>query len=256
MIIDILTLFPEMFNDFINTSIIKRAVGNELVKINTHDIRDFTLDKNYRVDDYTCGGGAGLIMKPQPIVDCLKSVKKEDSYTILLTPRGKPYNQKMAHSLAKKPHLILVCGHYEGIDERFNKHINEMISIGDYILTGGELPAMIISDSVIRLLKGSINDESSVEESFENGLLEYPQYTLPREYDGDLIPDVLFCGNHEVIRKWRLKESLRITMQNRPDLLKDRQLTNEEKQLIDEIKNNIEEPKWLMDAINKAKKFM
>lgn len=256
MKIDILTLFPEMFENFLSTSIIKRALASENVRIATHNIRDFTLDKNYRVDDYTTGGGAGLIMKPQPIIDCLKSVKMDNSYTVYMTPRGKPYNQKLARELAKKEHLILVCGHYEGVDERVSKHFDDMISIGDYILTGGELPAMVVADSVIRLLKGTINDESSVEESFENGLLEYPQYTLPREYDGDIIPDVLFCGNHEVIRKWRLKESLRVTLKNRPDLLENRKFSKEEKQLLDEIKNNIEEPKWLMDALEKAKKFM
>jgi tRNA (guanine37-N1)-methyltransferase len=256
MKIDILTLFPEMFTSFLDTSIIKRAISKDAVVVNTHDIRSFTLDKYGRVDDYTCGGGAGLIMKPQPIIDCLNSVKKEDSYVVLMTPRGEKYTQRKAHELAKKPHLIFICGHYEGIDERVNKHIDEQISIGDFILTGGELAAMVVSDSIIRLQDGAISNESLEEESFESGLLEYPQYTLPRVYDNDEIPDILFSGNHTAIRKWRLKESLRITLKNRPDLLENRKLTKEETKLLDEIKNGIEEPEWLVKAIKNAKKFM
>ena len=255
MKIDILTLFPEMFEGFINTSIIKRAQSKSAIEIATHDIRAFTLDKNGRVDSDTVGGGAGLIMKCQPLEDCLKSVKKRNSFVILTSPRGRKLDQKLAHELLQHKHLIIVCGHYEGVDERFKEKVDLEVSIGDYILTGGELAAMVISDSVIRLVDGAITHESTVEESFENGLLEYPQYALPRKYKSCEIPDILFSGNHTAIAKWRLKESLRVTLAQRPDLLDKRVLTKEEKQLLEEIKTGNETPKWYLDAISKASKF-
>ncbi|MDD3383461.1 MAG: tRNA (guanosine(37)-N1)-methyltransferase TrmD [Bacilli bacterium] len=256
MKIDILTLFPEMFNEFLNTSIIKRARLKKAVEVSTHNIRDFTTDKNGRVDDYSVGGGAGLIMKCQPVLDCLKSVKQENSYVVLLSPRGTKFNQKIAHELAFKEHLVLICGHYEGVDERILESVDLEISIGDYILTGGELASMVVADATIRLLEGSISSSSIIEESFENDLLEYPQYALPREYNGKSIPDILFSGNHIAIEKWRLKESLKLTLQKRPDLLLNKKLSKKEIKLIQEIENNEENPKWLKNAIEKADKFM
>ncbi len=256
MKIDILTLFPAMFEGFLDTSIIKRAISKESVSIATHDIRAFTTDKNGRVDDCSVGGGAGLIMKCQPVLDCLKAVKQADSFVILTSPRGQKYNQALAHELASKKHLVIICGHYEGVDQRISAQIDMEVSIGDYILTGGELPAMVIADSIIRLEDGAISEESIVEESFENGLLEYPQYSLPREYEGQVIPEILFSGNHDAIAKWRLKESLRITKEKRPDLLEHRHFSKLEIKLLKELEAGEENPKWLLDAISKADKFM
>lgn len=256
MVIDILTIFPKMFTDFLSTSIIARAISQKIVEVNVIDIRSFTKDKNGRIDDYPLGGGSGLVMKCQPVLDCLNSVKKEESKVYIMSPRGKKFNQEIAHSLAKDSHIILICGHYEGLDERINSSVDGMLSIGDYILTGGELASMVISDAIIRLLDGAISEGSTSEESFENGLLEYPQYTFPREYEGDKVPDILFSGNHEAVRKWRLKESLRLTIKHRPDLLINRKFTKEELKLIKEIEDGVEEPKWLTDAVNNAKKFM
>ena len=257
MKIDILTIFPSMFEGFLSNSIIKRAIDKKVVEVNVVDIRPFSDDKNKRVDDYPIGGGAGMIMKCQPVLDCLKSIKKENSKVILMSPRGKTFNQTLAHDLVdNNDHLIFICGHYEGLDERINKHVDRFISIGDYILTGGELASMVISDSIIRLIDGAINNESTEDESFENGLLEYPQYTFPRVYEGEEAPAILFTGNHEAIRKWRLKESLKITKTNRSDLLENRNFTKEELKLLKEIEENEENPKWMTDALEKAKKFM
>ncbi len=254
MKISILTLFPEFFDGFLTNSIIKRAIAKEKVQIEVINIRDFTTDKYGRVDSAPVGGGAGLIMKCQPVIDCLKSVKKENSHVILLSPRGKTYNQPRARYFAKNyEHLILICGHYEGTDERINKYVDELVSIGDYILTGGEIGAQIISDSVIRLLDGVIASESIVDESFENGLLEYPQYTEPQVYDGDEIPEILYSGNHQAVDKWRRKQSLKLTKKYRPDLLKDYVYSKEELKLLKELESE-ETPKWEKDAIAKSKK--
>lgn len=255
MRITILTLFPEMFDGFLTNSIIKRAIAKQLVEINIVNIRDYTLDKHHRVDSAPIGGGAGLIMKCQPILDCLKDVEKDNSKVILLSPRGKQYNQKLAHQYEKEEDLVIICGHYEGIDERVNKYVDELVSIGDYILTGGEIGAMAISDSIIRLIDGSIASESIVEESFENGLLEYPQYTEPNEYDGDKVPDILYSGNHEAINKWRKKQSLLLTEKYRPDLFEKYELTKQDKKLLEENKSD-SQPKWEATAINKGKKFI
>ena len=256
MKISILTLFPEFFDGFLTNSIIKRAIAKKQVEIEIINIRDYTNDKYGRVDSAPVGGGAGLIMKCQPVIDCLKAVKKENSHTVLLSPRGKTYNQKRARELAKNcEHLILICGHYEGTDERINKYTDELISIGDYILTGGEIGAEIISDSIIRLLDNVIAPESIVDESFENGLLEYPQYTEPFDYEGDKIPDILYSGNHTAIDKWRKKESLRLTKKYRPDLFANYQLSKQEKKLLEELDSD-EQPKWEKDAIEKGKKFI
>ena len=253
MRIKILTLFPEMFDGFLTNSIIKRAIAKEVVSIEIIDIRKYTLDKYGRVDSAPIGGGAGLIMKCQPIVDCFKANKGDNAKVIMLSPRGKTYTQEKAHELTNEEEIVLLCGHYEGIDERVNKYVDEMISIGDYVLTGGELGAMVISDSVIRLLKGSIADESSVDESFENGLLEYPQYTEPFDFEGDIVPDILYSGNHEAINKWRKKQALNLTKELRPDMFNKYPLNKKEQKLLDEGK---EKASWELAAIEKGKKFI
>lgn len=252
MKITILTLFPEFFNETLNTSIIKRAQSKGVIEFEIVNIRDFTLDKNYRVDDYPTGGGAGLIMKCQPIVDALKSVKKDASYVILPSPRGKTFNQKDAERLKNKDHLIFICGHYEGIDERVLNYVDETLSLGDFIMTGGEIASLAMSDAILRLLDGAISSESTKEESFSNNLLEYPQYTFPYDFDGYKIPDILFSGNHEAIRKWRQKQSLLLTKEYRKDLFDSYPLTKEDKKLLSED----EIAKWEKDAIEKGKKFI
>ena len=256
MKITILTLFPEMFDGFMTNSIIKRAISKGLVEINVVNIREYTNDKYGRVDSAPVGGGAGLIMKCQPIIDCLNDVKDSSSHTIMLSPRGSQFSQQKAHFLEKNyQNIILLCGHYEGIDERVNQYVDEMISIGDYILTGGEIGAMAISDSIIRLIDGAISDDSTVEESFEDGLLEYPQYTEPFDYNGDKIPDILYSGNHTAINKWRKKQALRLTKKYRPDLLKNRNFTKEELKLLKELESD-EIPDWETKAIEKGHKFI
>ncbi|MGM9857971.1 MAG: tRNA (guanosine(37)-N1)-methyltransferase TrmD [Bacilli bacterium] len=255
MKITILTLFKEQFNDFINTSIIKRAISKGAIEIEVVDIRQFTKDKNGRVDSAPIGGGAGLILKCQPVLDALASVKNDLSYVIMSSPRGNTFTQKKAHELASKEHLVIICGHYEGVDERVNNYVDEQVSIGDYILTGGELPAMVISDSIIRLLEGAITHESIEEESFENGLLEYPQYTEPYSYNNFTIPDILYTGNHKAIAKWRQKQSLALTRINRPDLFNKYNLTKQDKKLLEELESG-NTPKWEQDALEKGKKFV
>ena len=256
MRITILTLFPEMFDGFMTNSIIKRALAKEIVSINIVNIRDFTKDKYGRVDSAPVGGGSGLIMKCQPIIDCLNSVKTDKSHVILLSPRGETYSQKKAHQFKDQyEDLIIICGHYEGIDERVNKYVDEQVSIGDYILTGGELGAMVISDSIIRLIDGAISSESIISESYENGLLEYPQYTEPFDYEGDKVPDILYSGNHVAIDKWRQKQSLRITKENRPDLFNKYELSKQDKRLLKELESD-DTPKWESDAIEKGHKFI
>ena len=256
MKIDILSLFPEMFEGFLNTSIIKRAIDASIVDIHIHDFREYANNKHKKVDDYPYGGGQGMVLMCQPIIDCLKDIATEESLVILMSPQRRTLNQKYSTELSLEKHIVIICGHYEGFDERIRDYVDVELSIGDFILTGGELASMVISDAIIRLLDGAISEGSTMEESFENGLLEYPQYTFPREYDGEKVPDILFTGNHEAVRKWRLKESLKLTMKHRPDLLINRKFTKEELKLMKEIEDGIEEPKWLIDAINNAKKFM
>ena len=255
MKITILTLFPEMFDGFLTNSIIKRAISKRVVEVNIINIRDYTKDRYGRVDTPPIGGGAGLIMKCQPIVDALKSVCTSSSKRIMLNPRGKQYNQKTAKELSKEKDLVLLCGHYEGIDERVNDFVDELISVGDYILTGGEIGAMAIADSVIRLLDGAITETSLEDESFNDYLLEYPQYTEPKEFDGKKVPDILYTGNHTAIEKFRKKESLRLTMKYRPDLFEKHTLTKQEKKLLDEINKGENDPKWMLQALEKGKKF-
>ena len=255
MKITILTLFPEMFASYLDNSIIKRAIARNKVEFELINIRDFSLDKNHRVDDYPTGGGAGLIMRCQPVLDALKSVRKGNSFVMLTSPRGKTYNQQKALELSKKDHLIFICGHYEGIDERVNKYVDELVSLGDFIMTGGEVPVMAISDSIVRLLDGVIAEDSIVDESFNDGLLEYPQYTLPYSYEGDTIPDILFSGNHEAINKWRKKQSLLLTKQYRPDLFEKYTFSKQELKLLKELEDGIT-PKWEKEALEKGHKFI
>lgn len=219
MRIDILTLFPEMFAP-LKESIIKRAINSEVVQLNITQIRDFSLDPHKKTDDVPYGGGAGMVMTPQPLYDAIMAHKTPNSHVIYLSPRGRVFNQKIATQFKSYEHLILVCGHYEGIDQRvIDLLVDEELSIGDYVLTGGELPAMVVADSVIRLLDGAISKDSLKDESFSNGLLEYPQYTRPQNFKGLEVPDVLLSGHHANIQKWREEQSIKITQKNRPDLL-------------------------------------
>ncbi len=235
MKISILTLFPEMFEGFINTSIIKKARLKELVEIECIDIRSFSTNKHNRVDDSPFGGGQGLVMAVQPVLDALNAVKQVNSYTLISSPKGPTFNQKKARELSRKDHLIFICGHYEGIDERILNYVDEEISIGDYILTGGELAAMVVSDAVVRLVEGVIKEASHQDESFEENRLEYPQFTRPLIYDNIEVPAVLLSGHHEAIRKYRLKESLRQTWKRRPDLFMQEALDKEETLMMIEI---------------------
>lgn len=221
MKIDILTLFPNMFDGVFQESILKRAIEEEKVEINLINFRDYTLDPHKKVDDTPYGGGAGMVLTCQPIFDCVKSIRKEDSKVILMTPDGIPYKQKMAYDLSHEKHLIIICGHYEGFDERIRSICDLEISIGDYVLTGGEVPAMVLVDSITRLLPGVIKEDSHLEDSFnENYLLDYPTYTKPRVYEGMEVPEVLLSGDHKKINEYRYNESLKRTEERRPDLLK------------------------------------
>lgn len=219
MKIDILTLFPNMYDGFLNESIIKRAIDNNFVTINIHNIRDYSLDKNKRVDDYSIGGGAGMVLMIEPIYNALEALKTKDSIIIMMTPQGEVYKQKKAYELSKKKHIILLCGHYEGFDERIRSLVDMELSIGDYILTGGELSSMVVADSIIRLIDGVIEKESHENDSFNNNLLDYPVYTKPNEFMGMKVPEILFSGHHENINKWRLEQSIKKTQERRPDLI-------------------------------------
>lgn len=252
MKISILTLFPEMFTNFLTTSIIKKAILQDKVEVQIVNIRDFANNKWNRVDTPPVGGGAGMILQVEPIVKALESV--DVGHKVLLSPKGQTFNQMQATKLSQKDHLILICGHYEGVDERVNHYIDEDISIGDYILTGGELGAMVVSDAVIRLLDDVINKDSLDHETFDYSMLEYPQYTEPYDFRGYTVPTILYSGNHAAIRKWRLKESLKITREKRPDLfnkiLKDKDINR----LLKEIDAGIV-GEWEKDAILKGDKF-
>lgn len=220
MRIDILTLFPDMFKPVIEESIIARAIKDKKVEINLINIRDFSTLNNSQVDDTPYGGGSGMVLMCDPVFKAIESVKTEESFTIMLTPSGKIYNQDKVYSLSKYKHLIILCGHYEGFDERIKTLIDEEISIGDYVLTGGEIPAMVIVDSVTRLIPGVISEESLKSESFTDNLLDYPVYTKPSIYRGLKVPDVLLSGDHKKIDEYRLNERIRITKEKRPDLMK------------------------------------
>ena len=218
MKIDILTLFPEMFDGFLNTSIIKRARNNGSVTINVHNFRDYSLDKHSRVDDYPYGGGAGMVLMCEPIFRAIEAIRTDDSIVIMLSPSGNVFSQSMAREFSKKKHLILLCGHYEGFDERIKTIVDMELSIGDYVLTGGEVPSMVITDAVTRLIPGVISSESLDSESFDDNLLDYPNYTRPEEFRGMRVPDVLLSGHHKNIEKYRRDEQIRITNLNRKDL--------------------------------------
>lgn len=221
MRIDILTLFPEMFDGFLNTSIIKRALEKGLVDINLINFREYSNDSHKKVDDTPYGGGSGMVLMIEPIYNALMDIKRDDSKVVLLTPGGKVYNQKMAYEFSNIKHLIIICGRYEGFDDRIRNIVDLEISIGDFILTGGEIPSMIIADSVVRLIKGVISEDSLLSESFniDNNLLDYPTYTKPQEFLGMKVPDVLLSGDHKKIEEYRKSESIRITKEKRPDLL-------------------------------------
>lgn len=222
MKIDILTLFPEMFEGFINTSIIKRAIEKEIIQVNLINFRDYSPLNNKQVDDTPYGGGAGMILRCEPIFECLDSMDTEDAYIILLSPEGTKYKQDVAKRLIEHKHLIIICGHYEGFDERIKTRVDEVISIGDYILTGGEIPAMAITDSVARLLPGVITKASLDDESFNDNLLDYPTYTKPAEYHGLKVPDVLVSGNHKLINEYRKNMKIEKTKALRPDLMENK----------------------------------
>lgn len=221
MKIDILTLFPEMFDGFINTSIIKRAIEKEKVTINLINFRDYSPLNNKQVDDTPYGGGSGMILRCEPIFECLDSIDTSDAYIILLSPEGTKYKQSVAKRLLEHKHLIIICGHYEGYDERIKTRVDEVISIGDYILTGGEIPAMAITDSITRLIPGVITNKSLLDESFNDSLLDYPTYTKPAEYRGLKVPDVLTSGNHQNINEYRTTSRIEKTKALRPDLMED-----------------------------------
>lgn len=242
MHIDILTLFPNMFTGVFQSSILQKALEKKKFTYNLIDFRDYTEDKHQKVDDYPYGGGAGMVLTPQPIFDAVQANTVDKNIKpriILMCPQGETYTQRKAEELAKEEHLLFICGHYEGYDERIREHlVTDEISIGDYVLTGGELGAMVVIDSVVRLLPGVLgNKQSATEDSFSTGLLEHPHYTRPANFRGMKVPDVLLSGHHEKIATWRREQSLKRTYERRPDLLKDVQLTEREKQFLKQIKN-------------------
>lgn len=241
MRIDILSLFPAMFDGVFGESIIKRAVAADLLDIQITNFRDFAFSKHKNVDDTPFGGGSGMVLKPEPLFRAVNHVKENTSYekrrVILLSPEGTVFNQAKAKELAAYDQLILICGHYEGFDARVSKYLaDETISIGDYVLTGGELPAMVLTDAVARMLPGVLgSEESAPTDSFYNGLLEHPQYTRPREFEGMCVPEILFSGDHAKIARWRRDESLRITYNNRPDLLETAELDKKDREFLSSL---------------------
>ena len=239
MRIKVLSLFPKMFDGILNESIIKRAIDDKKVNIDVIDLRSYSKDKHNKVDDTIYGGGAGMLIKCEPVFDAIDDLKTKNTKVIMLSPDGVKYNQEKAYELSKEKNVILLCGHYEGFDERINTVVDEKISIGDYVLTGGEIPAMAIIDSVTRLLPGVINEESHLNDSFNNDLLDYPQYTKPKEYRGMKVPDVLLSGDHKKIDEWRREEQIKKTKKQRPDLLKE----SEEEKTSDEDLIKTEEEK-------------
>ena len=236
---DVLTLFPEMFQG-LNQSILGRAIEKDLININLINIRDFSKDKHKKVDDTPYGGGAGMVMRPDVVYDAYKSVYEPNAKVIYMSPQGKLLNQQKVESLSKEQHLIILCGHYEGIDQRVIDEIKpEEISIGDYVLTGGEIPAMALMDSVSRYIDGVLSEDSTSEESFSAGLLEYPQYTRPEVFNSRAVPEILKSGHHENIRKWRRAESIRNTYSKRPELLESANLSDEDKKVLNDMNLNL-----------------
>lgn len=241
MLIDVITIFPEMVAVPLQQSILKRAADKGLLEVRVHNLRDFTQDKHQTVDDYPYGGGAGMLMKPEPIFRAVNSLKQEKTKVILMCPQGEVFSQPKARELARDEHLLFICGHYEGVDERVRDYlVDEEISIGDYVLTGGELPALVVIDSLSRMIPGVVKEiDSVIQDSFYNGLLDYPQYTRPAEFSGYKVPEVLLSGHHENIALWRRKEALRRTFLKRPDLLAKKELSKEEIRLCQEIKKEL-----------------
>jgi len=247
MKIDVLTLFPEMFSGVFNESILKRAVERGAVQLNTVNFRDYSTNKHKKVDDYPYGGGAGMLLTTQPIFDAVEVITKNSTKRprlILMCPQGEAFTQEKAMELAKEEHLVFICGHYEGVDERIRQElITDELSLGDYVLTGGELAAMVITDAVVRLLPDVLGKQESHEnDSFSTGLLEFPQYTRPVEFRGMKVPDVLLSGNHKEIEKWRREQSLYRTFTRRPDLLEKCHLSKADQIIIEEFKKNVSKP--------------
>lgn len=240
MRITVLTLFKEQFDSFLNTSIISRILEKELCEVKVVDIRDYSKDKHRHVDDTPYGGGAGMLMRVDVLADAIRANRNDGTYVLLTSPKAKPYEEKDAYRLLEKEDLMIVCGHYEGVDDRISDFIDENISIGDYVLTGGELPAMVVMDSIMRLINEGISSESLKEESYTDGLLEYPQYTRPFNFEGKEVPFVLTNGNHKEIKRYNLKGSLRETYLYRKDLLDKKELSDEEKELLEEVINELE----------------
>jgi tRNA (guanine37-N1)-methyltransferase len=238
---DVVTLFPEIFTAPLAASIPGRIQERGLARVTVHDLREWGLGRHRAVDDYPYGGGAGMILRPEPVAAALATIRRPDSSVVLLDPAGETFTQARAQKLAALPHIVLICPRYEGVDERIRAMADLELSIGDYVLTGGELPALVVIDAVLRLLPGAIDAASTAEESFSDGLLEYPQYTRPAAFNGQDVPAVLVSGDHGAVRKWRLKESLRRTLDRRPDLLADRRPTKEEERLLDEIRGSAED---------------
>ncbi|PNZ89508.1 tRNA (guanosine(37)-N1)-methyltransferase TrmD [Staphylococcus pettenkoferi] len=243
MRIDYLTLFPEMFEGVLNHSILKRAQDKGMLNVNTVNFRDYTENKHNQVDDYPFGGGQGMVLKPEPIFNALESLQHTPkTRVVLMCPQGEPFTQEKAQELSKAEHLVFICGHYEGYDERIREHlVTDEISIGDYVLTGGELPAMTMTDAIVRLIPGVLgNQQSHEDDSFQDGLLEFPQYTRPREYRGMNVPEVLLSGNHARIDAWRREQKLLRTYRNRPDLLDKAELTKQDQDILKRYRKGIE----------------
>lgn len=236
----ILTLFPEMIKDSINHSIIKRAIEKKIINLKCINIREFSINKHKQVDDYAYGGGAGMVMRAEPVYNAYKSICKKDAKVLYMTPKGKPFTQKMANELAKEKNLIILCGHYEGIDERvIQRIVTDEISVGDFVLTGGELPALTVIDATARLIDGVLGkNESFLNESFQNGLLEAPTYTRPFAFEGENVPEVLLSGNHKEVEKWKKEQSLIQTLKKRPDLLQKYDMTDEEIKILEKYLQN------------------
>ena len=246
MRIDILTLFPQMFQGPFNESIFRRAVDRGLVRVNIHNMREYTHDRHHTVDDYSYGGGTGMVMKVEPLFEAVESIKSRaypedrDVPVILLTPQGRLFSQKIARELSQQEYLLLICGRYEGVDDRIREHlVTDEISIGDYVLSGGELPAMVVTDAVVRMIPGVLGSmESVLEDSHATGLLEYPQYTRPEVYRGWSVPEVLLSGNHARIANWRREQSIMRTLERRPDLLESAELNKTERQLLERLRKS------------------
>ncbi|ARJ27600.1 tRNA (guanosine(37)-N1)-methyltransferase TrmD [Staphylococcus lugdunensis] len=242
MKIDYLTLFPEMFEGVLNHSILKRAQDKGIINANTINFRDYAVNKHNQVDDYPFGGGQGMVLKPEPVFNAMKDIQHNDeTRVILMCPQGRPFTQKIAQELSSTEHIVFICGHYEGYDERIREHlVTDEISMGDYVLTGGELPAMTMTDAIVRLIPGVLgNQQSHQDDSFSDGLLEFPQYTRPREFQGMTVPDVLLSGNHAHIEKWRHKQKLIRTYLKRPDLLMAYPLSEQDKEIIESFKKQL-----------------